>query len=119
MKLIARLILFTFTNTVALMVVAKLIPGFSLNSDIQIIITLAASFAVINLTLKPLLHFVLSPLIILTIGLFAIVINASLLYLLDFLSSNLRINTLTDLVIATVIIGFINLLTAWSAKKSY
>jgi len=119
MKILARLILFSIANAIALIITDKLIPGISITNNIQAFFSLSIGLAFINLTIKPILKFFFSPLIVLTIGLFTIIINAFLLYLLDFLNSNLKINTLTDLVMATLIIGFINLLVIWSARKSY
>ena len=71
----------------------------------------------INWYVKPIVSWILTPVIILTLGLFTLVINAGMLYLLDILSENVTITTTESLLYGTLLIAGINLLLNFSAKK--
>jgi len=119
MKLISRFILAVISNSVAIMVASHFLPGFLVSNDITIIVSLSAVLSLINLFIRPLIKFILTPLIILTLGLLSFAINAGMLYFLDFLSQNITINSLRDLIIATLIFSLISVFINFSAKNAY
>lgn len=72
------------TTTLAILLVAKLMPGVSVDSVLNAII-LALVLAVLNVFVKPVLIFFTLPITIFTLGLFLLVINA----LIILIASNL------------------------------
>ena len=108
MRLIAHLIFSFLSNLVALYAANYFVLGFVIEPTIKGFIMVAALLTVLNTFLKPLVKLILTPVIILTLGLFTIIINAALLYALDFFSQSLTIEGLIPLFLATLIISFVN-----------
>lgn len=73
-------------------------------------LTAGIFLAVLNFTVKPIIKFISTPLILITFGLFIVVINALMLWITDYVFSFMAIETMTALVLSTVLIGFINLI---------
>ncbi len=118
MKLIGRTIFHIFSNGVAILVTNYFVPGF-FSGDIKSLGLAAVILTAINLFLKPVLKLLSGPLILLTFGLFTLVINAISIYILDILSQAITIQGLEELIIATLIISFVNFLVGSSAKLGY
>lgn len=119
MRFIPRLIFTYFSNLVALLIAANFVPGFEVSADFTRFLIAAGIFTLINIFIKPIFTTILSPLIVLSLGLLSLVINAGMLYLLDILSENVTITATESLIYATLIISLINLLLAFSAKRLY
>ena len=119
MKSLARLILAFVSNLVAFLIAGYLVNDFIIVYQPINLIIIAALFTAINFLIKPVVKTILSPLVILTLGLFSLVINAGMLLLVDILSQNITINGLIPLIYATLIISVINILISLSAKFSY
>ena len=66
---------------VAIWLTAWLMPGFSVEGDLQGLLVVAAVLGLINAFIRPILIFLTCPLVLLTLGLFTLVINALLLSL--------------------------------------
>jgi putative membrane protein len=107
------------TNVVAILIANRYLPGFEVKESLEALFSLAGALALINVFLKPLIKFFLSPFIFITFGVLSFFINAGLLYLLDFLSNDIKINSLSDLLIATIIFSVISLLIGFSARSVY
>lgn len=75
MSLIARFIL----SILGLLVIAHYIPGIEL-SGLYIAAIVAVIFAVLNITIKPILYMLTLPITLITFGLFAFVVNAFLFW---------------------------------------
>ena len=67
------------TLVFALLLIARLVPGVSVDSWYTALVV-AVLLAVINVTIKPLLLLLTLPLTLLTFGLFTLVINAALFW---------------------------------------
>jgi putative membrane protein len=119
MRLFSRLIFSFFTNLIALIIASNFIPGFEISGNFTNILIAAAIFVLINIYVRPLVKFILSPVIILTLGLFILVINAGMLYLLDILSVNVTITGIESLAYATLLITAVNFLLGVSAKQIF
>ena len=101
---------------IALLIAAYIVPGFILNLDnLTAFLALTAIVTLINVLIKPLIKFVLTPLIILTLGLFNLVITGGLLYIVDIYSKNITISGLSSLIYGTIIISVIT--TIFSAQN--
>lgn len=116
MKLIGKTAFSIFSNLLALLAAAYLLQGFVFEGTLVDLMLVATIFTAINFLLKPILKMVLGPLIILTLGLFLIAINALTLYLLDILTVPLTIQGYTPLIVATLVIGAINIVLHLLAK---
>lgn len=95
-------------NAIALLVAAYFLPGFTLTGSIPAFLILTAVFTLIHLIISPIIKFVLSPIIFLTLGLGTIIINAAILYFIDIYSSNIKIDGFLPLLYATLIITGVN-----------
>jgi len=108
MRLIAHLIFSLFSNLVAILAASYFIIGFEVVSTLTGFITVTVLLTIANLFLRPILKFILTPIIVLTLGLFALIINAALLYALDFFSGYLTIEGLVPLILGTLLISAVN-----------
>ena len=108
MHFLARIIALFVSNLIGMLVASYFVAGFELVLAPKPLLTVVGLLTAINLFVKPILKLLLSPLILLTLGLFALVINAALLYALDFFVEGLTIRGLSALLYATLIITFVN-----------
>jgi len=104
MKLIAQFIL----NGLGLLVASIFIPGVNLTLSVENLALIAAIMTLANLVLKPILKFVLHPLVVITFGLFLIVINMGLLWVIDFFLEPLEFSNLTALFWTTIMLAVLN-----------
>lgn len=119
MQAASRLIFNYFSNLIALILAGNLIPGFEISGNLTNVMIAAAIFVLINFYIRPLVSWVLTPVIVLTLGLFSLVINAAMLYLLDILSLNVTIIATEPLIYGTLLISGINLVLNFSAKHLF
>ncbi len=119
MKFIGRIIFHVFSNALALFIAAQVIQGFVLHGDIVALFIAALILTVINALVKPILKLILGPLILLTFGIITIVINAFSLYILDILSPAITIQGYIPLLLATLIVGAVNIVVGFSAKATH
>jgi putative membrane protein len=117
MKFFSKIILAFISSAIALWAAAYFVSGFELSFDLKPFLTVTAIFTVLNVFLRPVLKLIMSPIIILTLGLGIILVNAFVLYLLDFILVEITINGLLSLLYATLIISVVNVLTHFSAKN--
>ena len=93
--------------------------GFVFTGDFIDLIIAASIVTAINVFIRPILKLILTPFILISLGLFIIVINAFIIYILDILSSSITINNLMSLIVATLITSAINFVINFSAKSLY
>jgi putative membrane protein len=117
MKLVSKIILAFVSSAIALWAATYFVSGFELSFELRPFLTVVAVFTLLNVFLRPVLKLIMSPVIILTLGLGIILVNAFVLYLLDFILVEITINGLLSLLYATLIISIINVLTHFSAKN--
>ncbi len=91
--------------------------GFDIVFNLNGFIEVAAIFTVLNSLIKPIIKLILSPIIIITLGLGLILVNGAILYMLDFFSENITITGLTSLFYATLIISVVNFIIHLFIKK--
>lgn len=118
MKSLQRLIISYISNFIAFIIASYTIPGFEVTNVFRDLLWLVAIFTLLNILIRPVVKSLLTPLIILTLGLFIIAINAGMLWLLDFLSQHITINGTLPLVYTTLIISLINIILSLSAKST-
>jgi putative membrane protein len=104
MKLLIKLIL----NTLALIIVAYLIPGFSFDSLWATIVT-AIAIGIVNTFIKPILQIIFLPLSIVTLGITAFLINVVLLWGVSFVVPGFHIENFITAVIASVVLSLVSM----------
>ncbi len=102
-----RFVIHLIANGLALMILARVIPGQIDYSDNQTIIIFALVLALLNALLLPVLQFVSLPLTCLTLGLFALVVNAAVFYLGGRLLDDIHI-TFWGALAGTIVAGILN-----------
>lgn len=113
------MILSFISNLIAFIIAANFIAGFEVTYTPVNFLWIVALFTLINIFIRPIVKFLLTPFIILTLGLFVLVINAGMLWLLDFLSVHITISGILPLIYATLIISLVNILISLSARSAY
>ena len=107
--MISKLIFAILSNGVALYLAHRFINGFEIDPPIfQSFLIAAIVFGVVNVTLRPLLKFFFTPLIIVTLGLATIAVNALTLKFLDIISDVVMISGILPLLYATILIAIVN-----------
>ncbi|MEK7162929.1 MAG: phage holin family protein [Patescibacteria group bacterium] len=119
MKLISRLIFHFFSNLIAFLATIYFIEGIKISPNIFSFFMVAGAFTLINIFIRPILKLILSPIIILTLGLGIFLVNALMLYLVDIFLADITITGLRPLIYATLIISVINILIHFSAKRIF
>ncbi|OGY60315.1 MAG: hypothetical protein A3B23_00220 [Candidatus Colwellbacteria bacterium RIFCSPLOWO2_01_FULL_48_10] len=107
-RLIPKLIAAVAANTLGLYLAGRFITGVIIPTDLKQLLIAAGVLTAINVLAKPILKLVLSPIIIITLGLGLIVVNAITLYILDYLMVSVTIPVLLPLVYATLLVSVIN-----------
>ena len=97
-------------NTVALLVVAIVVPHFHYDSLLSVAIA-AAVLGLLNAIVKPLLFILTLPLTIVTLGLFLLVLNAIMLELTAWLVPGFRIDSFGWAVIGALVLTLVSLVT--------
>ena len=119
MELIAKILLSMTFNASALLLTSYFEPGFLLKTDVPHLIPVVAMLTFMNLTVRPVLKIVFSPVIGLTLGLFNIIISAGILYAIDIWSDSITINGLWALVIGAHVVALIVTLIDYSSAVVY
>ncbi len=116
-KLIIKIFFLFLSNLAAIWTAAYFVSGFDISFNFNGLIEVAAIFTALNFLIKPIIKLILSPIIIITLGLGFILVNGAILYMLDFFSENITITGLTSLFYATLIISVVNLILNLFIKK--
>lgn len=117
MRWFAKVLLAIVVNAAVLLAAARFIPGVVLSEDPGTLLVLASIFTVLNLTIKPIVKFILGPLIILTFGIGLIAVNAFILYLLDIISQNLTMQSIPALIYAALLVSAVNLVFHLATRR--
>ncbi len=105
-----RAVGFFVANGVGLYAASYFIEGFGVSLEPKQFLIATAVLAGINMFIRPIVKTILTPFIILTLGLLTLVINGAVLYALDYLLTTVTIAGLLPLVYATILTTVINVL---------
>lgn len=108
MKTLARFIILLLGNVIGFYIASHYVDGLTLQQTLQAYIKVAGVFTIAYILIRPLIKILLTPIIIITLGLGSLIINALLLWGLDSFVQELSISGLYPLVYATLIISVIN-----------
>jgi putative membrane protein len=100
-------------NAAALGVAAWLVPGIRVD-NLTALVLAAAIFGIVNALVKPVLHVLTCPLIILTLGLFLLVVNTAMMGLTAWLAGQLDIGFSVDSFGAALIGSIIVSIVSWA-----
>ncbi len=104
-----RLIISWLINTVALVVVANVVPGVSIRNSVVAMFA-GLLLALFNFFLKPLIILITLPINVLSLGLFTLVINAFLLFLVSKMITGFVIETFLAAFLGALIVSAINII---------
>ena len=116
MGILKKASLMFIANGVGLYLAARFIPNVTIPLTLEGFVLVAFVLTMINLFIRPFVKFVLTPIIVLTLGLGSLVVNALMLYFLDFLLPTVTIEGLVALALATLIVSISSLVIHFSAK---
>ncbi len=97
-------------NTLALLIVANLLPGFHFDTFYNALIT-ALVLGLVNVLVKPILVLLTLPVTILSLGLFLFVINALMLWLASSIVKGFTIENFGTALAAAIFLWLISLIT--------
>jgi putative membrane protein len=104
------LIIRWLANTLALFIVATLVPHFHYDSFVTLAIA-ALILGLLNAIVKPILVVLTLPLTIVTLGLFLIVLNALMLEVTAWLVSGFRIDGFGWAIVGAIVLALVSLVT--------
>ena len=111
-----HLLLRWLLNTIALFVVANVVPGFHYESLTYLAIA-ALILGLLNAIVRPILVLLTLPLTIVTLGLFLIVLNAIMLELTAWIAPGFRIDNFVAAIIGAVVLAIISWITNRIGEK--
>ena len=115
--MIIRFLLRVIANGLAVLVAARFVPGVAYSFEPLTLAKIALILALANALLKPLLKLILSPIILITLGLFTLAINIFLIWLTAHLVPALHINGLGAYFFTMIIVSAFNFVISAAAKK--
>jgi len=95
-------------NGIAILLVAKLVPGIHYQGDLLYLLLTGLVVGGINLLVRPLVVLLSLPFIVLTLGLFFMVVNGVLLYLASFLLNGLTIDGCFPAILGGLVMALFN-----------
>jgi putative membrane protein len=104
-------------NTLALFVVVKLVPNFTVTSWVTLAIA-AAVLGLLNAIVRPVLFVLTLPITVLTLGLFLLVLNAIMLELTDWLVPGFEVNGFGWAIVGALVLSIVSLVTDRIGRKS-
>jgi putative membrane protein len=107
-----KLLLGWLASTIALLIVANVVPGFAV-SGFQSALIAAVVIGFINGTLGAVIKFFTFPFRILTLGLLSLVINAVMLLVADALLDGLTINSFTAAFLGSILLSIVTTVLRW------
>lgn len=111
MYLVLRIVL----NGLALMLVAYLYSGVTIDSPLAAIVA-AVVLGIVNAIIRPVLLLLTLPVTLLTLGLFIFIINALMFWLTAELVPGFRVTGFVQALIGSVMYSVITIVTSWIVK---
>jgi len=117
MRLIFHFLASVGANIVAFLLANRFIAGFVIIEKPYDLIFAAVALTLLNWLVRPVLKLIFGPVIVISLGLGIIIVNAIILYLLTQFTSSLTIGIPFPLLYATLLIGAVNLVMNFIAKR--
>ncbi|MEZ4798067.1 MAG: phage holin family protein [Flavobacteriaceae bacterium] len=103
MKTVIKLVL----TAIAVIILAKLLPGVSLDNTLTTPLIVALVLAVLNVLVRPILILFTLPITILTLGLFLLVINALIILLADKLIDGFGVSSIWTAILFSILLSIL------------
>lgn len=103
MRLVSNLII----NTLALLIVSYIIPGFRLDNLTSALVA-AVMIGLVNTFIKPLIVLITLPLNFLTLGLFTFIINILMLFLAAALTPGFHIDGILTALLGSILLSLVS-----------
>ncbi|MBU2580020.1 phage holin family protein [Patescibacteria group bacterium] len=113
MKFIVQILI----NALAIFLADYLVPGFNFEGDILAFLIAGLVLGLINIFVRPILRFISTPLIVLSLGLFILIINIILLWLAEYFLPELTIVGFWAYFWGILIISALNMVFGPGKKK--
>jgi len=108
-RLLGKLLVNLGAAALGLWLAARFITGFEVSFIPQEFALLSITLTLFHIFLRPILKLLFGPLILLTLGSALVLINITILFLLDTVSKSLTIQTITALLLGTLVLSVTNL----------
>lgn len=99
MHFIIRLLI----NALALWLIAKYVPGFTMTGSFWTPIIAALIFGIVNALVRPIVLLLTLPLTVVTLGLFIIIVNALMFWLVTWITPNFKVSGFVPALIGAII----------------
>jgi putative membrane protein len=109
METVLSLLLSILLGGVAVVLVAKLVPGFRLRGGFESAVVVGLVYGLLKAFLQTFLIVLTLPLVVLTLGLFILVINAFLLWLTDKLLRSFTVTSVGALLLGALLLTVVDL----------
>ena len=106
--MISKAIVAMVANIAGLYLIGTYVPGAQVPLTVQGLLIAAFVLTLINFLIRPLLKLVLSPIIVITLGLATLAVNGITLYILEVAVPEVNFGGLTSLTYATLIMTAVN-----------
>ena len=106
--MISKLIILFIINGLCLLTAGHLVPKFVIPLAITDLAIISLIFTGLNLVIKPILRFILAPIIWLSLGVANLALNAFMLIILDKMSEKVIITGAVPLIVGALIITITN-----------
>jgi len=104
-------------NGLAIVLVARLVPGIEYQGDIGYLLLTGLVVGLVNLLVKPIVTLLSLPFIVLSLGLFYLVINALMLYLVAGLLDGLTVQGCIPALLGGLILALLNWIIRLAVEK--
>jgi putative membrane protein len=94
-------------SAIAVIILAKLLPGVSLDDTFTTPLIVALVLAILNVFIKPILIILTLPITILTLGLFLLIVNALIILLADKLIDGFGVSSIWTAVLFSLLLSFL------------
>lgn len=111
-----RLIIQWLLSAIALLIVARIVPGFYVTGGVESALGAALVIGFLNATLGAVLKVITFPLTILTFGLFLIVVNASMILFASQFVGGFQVDGWHSALWGAVVLSIISLIIRFVAK---
>lgn len=116
MKLLGKLIVRILANAAAILVAARLVPGFGFHGGAWDLLMAGTVLGIVNAFIRPLVKLVTLPVILLTLGLFTVIVNVACLLFTAWLVPTLTIAGFWAAFWGVIVIGLVNYVILSIAK---
>ena len=113
-KLIQKFVTFLIVDFIAIYYGLKYIPEIKIGAGIDKVIIFCITLALFNTLLKPLLDFLLKPIIWLTLGVFSVVLNMFIIKIANNITPVLIIPNNIALIKITLLISIVNFIISFA-----